>query len=68
MESPKKGRFDDFEFELENSKHELPVRRTRANAQRQPASSSSAEAGLPRSKNINDPQSHHACEPSTCQP
>lgn len=50
MESPKKGRFDDFEFELENSKHELPVRRTRANAQRQPASSSSAEAGLPRSK------------------
>ncbi|SPO46877.1 uncharacterized protein PSANT_04563 [Moesziomyces antarcticus] len=50
MESPKKGRFDDFEFELENSKHELPVRRTRANAQRQSASSSSADASLPRSK------------------
>ncbi|CDS01445.1 hypothetical protein, partial [Sporisorium scitamineum] len=47
MESPKKGRFDDFEFELETST-EVPARRRRI--ARQSTTSPSADVGLPRSK------------------
>lgn len=50
MESPKKGRFDDFEFELENSIQEVPTRRRRIAGPRQSSASSSADVGLPRSK------------------
>lgn len=49
MESPKKGRFDDFEFELENSNPEVPTRRRKLAAPRRSASPST-NVGLPRSK------------------
>ncbi|SJX64044.1 uncharacterized protein SRS1_14699 [Sporisorium reilianum f. sp. reilianum] len=49
MESPKKGRFDDFEFELETST-EVPARRRRIAQPRQKSTSPSADVGLPRSK------------------
>ncbi|KAJ9473960.1 BRCT domain-containing protein [Pseudozyma hubeiensis] len=47
MESPVKGRFDDFEFELETSNPEMPTRRRRIAPPRQ--SSPSDDVGLPRS-------------------
>ncbi|SPO28615.1 uncharacterized protein UTRI_04493 [Ustilago trichophora] len=50
MQSPKKGRFDDFEFELENSIPDVPTRRRRIAAPRQASTSPSADVGLPRSK------------------
>ncbi|EST08026.1 BRCT domain protein [Kalmanozyma brasiliensis GHG001] len=50
MESPKKGRFDDFEFELENSNPEVPTRRRRIAPPRESSTSPSASVGLPRSK------------------
>ncbi|TKY89928.1 hypothetical protein EX895_001226 [Sporisorium graminicola] len=49
MESPKKGRFGDFEFELETST-EVPARRRRIGQSRQASTSPSADVGLPRSK------------------
>ncbi|KAJ1023004.1 hypothetical protein NDA13_005052 [Ustilago tritici] len=60
MESPKKGRFDDFEFELENSTQEVPTRRRRIAASRQTSTSPSADVGLPGSKTPAQPSSSNA--------
>lgn len=50
MESPKKGRFDDFEFELENSAAEVPTRRRGNAPPRRSSRSPSADVGLPPSE------------------
>ncbi|KAJ1043282.1 hypothetical protein NDA10_004533 [Ustilago hordei] len=60
MESPKKGRFDDFEFELENSTQQVPTRRRRIAALRQISTSPSADVGLPGSKTSAQPSSSNA--------
>ncbi|SNX85199.1 uncharacterized protein MEPE_03908 [Melanopsichium pennsylvanicum] len=49
MESPKKGRFDDFEFELENCNPDVPTRRRRIGGSREKSTSPSTGVGLPRS-------------------
>lgn len=50
MDSPVKGHFDDFVFELETNNTELPTRRRRIAPPRQSSTSPSADVGLPRSK------------------
>ncbi|KAJ1024281.1 hypothetical protein NDA18_004452 [Ustilago nuda] len=60
MQSPKKGRFDEFEFELEKSTQQVPTRRRRIAALRQISTSPSADVGLPGSKTSAQPSCSNA--------